>query len=230
MALAEMSAGVNAEVNAEVSVEVSAAAGLRAMGVHDLDRVLAVEVRAYGFPWSRGNFVDSLAAGYLAECLTAADGGLIGYFLAMPGVDELHLLNLTVAPEHQGRGHARALLSRVVELARGRGDDAVWLEVRAGNSRARDLYLRNGFTEVGLRRGYYPAAASRREDAVLMRRGVDPLPTAHAQAPDVPWAGQAQGPGGPEGAAGTAATSRAARQDRPPGRPPGPPSGQLPRG
>ena len=208
---------------AEASV---AADGLRAMGVQDLDRVLDVEVRAYGFPWSRGNFVDSLAAGYLAECLTAPDGTLIGYFLAMPGVDELHLLNLTVAPEHQGRGHARALLSRVVALARGRGDDAVWLEVRAGNARARDLYLRNGFAEVGLRRGYYPAAASRREDAVLMRRGVDAL-HAHAQAPDVPRACQAPGPGN---AAGTATTSRAARQGCAPGRPPGPPPGQLSRG
>lgn len=208
---------------AEASV---AAAGLRAMGVQDLDRVLDVEVRAYGFPWSRGNFVDSLAAGYLAECLTAPDGTLIGYFLAMPGVAELHLLNLTVAPEHQGRGHARALLSRVVALASARGDDAVWLEVRAGNARARDLYLRNGFAEVGLRRGYYPAAASRREDAVLMRREVDAL-HAHAQAPDVPRACQAPGPGN---AAGTATTSRAARQGCAPGRPPGPPPGQLSRG
>lgn len=146
---------------------------LRAMGVQDLDRVLAVEVRAYGFPWSRGNFVDSLAAGYLAECLTGQDGGLIGYFLAMPGVAELHLLNLTVAPEHQGQGHARTLLTRVVALARGRGDEAVWLEVRASNARARHLYLQGGFTEVGVRRGYYPAAASRREDAVLMRRAVE---------------------------------------------------------
>jgi ribosomal-protein-alanine N-acetyltransferase len=156
---------------------------LRAMGVQDLDRVLAVEVRAYGFPWSRGNFVDSLVAGYLAECLTAPDGSLIGYFLAMQGVVELHLLNLTVAPEHQGRGHARTLLARVVALARARGDEAVLLEVRAGNARARDLYLRNGFTEVGLRRAYYPAASSRREDAVLMRCGVDALGSS-SDAPD----------------------------------------------
>ena len=190
------------------------------MGVQDLDRVLAVEVRAYGFPWSRGNFVDSLAAGYLAECLTAPDGGLTGYFLAMPGVAELHLLNLTVAPEHQGRGHARTLLSRVLALARGRGDEAVWLEVRAGNARARDLYLRNGFIEVGLRRGYYPAAASRREDAVLMRRGVDAL-AAHADAP-----GLAHTPTAPDRVAvgGLAAAPRAATQGHSPGQPSGHPS------
>lgn len=178
------------------------------MGVQDLDRVLAVEVRAYGFPWSRGNFVDSLAAGYLAECLSAADGSLIGYFLAMPGVGELHLLNLTVAPEHQGRGHARVLLSRVVSLARERRDEAVWLEVRASNARARHLYGQAGFTEAGIRRAYYPAPASRREDAVLMRCALGAA-AAGGDAADVAPVRQARGP------AGQGAAPHAARPDAP---------------
>lgn len=178
------------------------------MGVQDLDRVLAVEVRAYGFPWSRGNFVDSLAAGYLSECLSAADGSLIGYFLAMPGVGELHLLNLTVAPEHQGRGHARALLSRVVCLARERGDETVWLEVRASNARARHLYGQAGFTEAGVRRDYYPAPASRREDAVLMRCALGPAATEG----DVADAAKVRPTRGP---AGQGAAPHAARLDLP---------------
>ena len=76
----------------------------------DLDAVLAIEKRAYDFPWTRGNFIDSLAAGYLAERLLDARGALLGYFVAAGGPDEMHLLNLTVAPELQGRGHARAML------------------------------------------------------------------------------------------------------------------------
>jgi len=140
----------------------------RAMTVGDLDAVVAIETRAYSWPWSRGNFVDTLAAGHIAEVLEDRDAGLLGYFVAMTGVDELHLLNVTVAPQWQGRGHGTTLLEAVVEHGRERGLAALWLEVRQSNHRARALYARRGFAEVGLRRGYYPAAGGR-EDAVVMR-------------------------------------------------------------
>lgn len=151
----------------------------RAMTVQDLDAVTAVEVAAYGFPWSRGNFADSLRAGYLAEVLQGDDGSVLGYFVAMPGVQEMHLLNLTVAPPAQGRGHGRALMDRLEQTARELGHETLWLEVRTGNARARALYARRGYVEQGLRRGYYPAAGSRREDAVLMTLALKP-PGRHA--------------------------------------------------
>jgi len=142
------------------------------MTVRDLDAVLAAEVRAYSHPWSHGNFVDSLAAGYLAEAWYADDAHgqrtLCGYFIAMPGAGELHLLNVTVAPDWQGRGLGHALLDAVQSLGRERGFATLWLEVRQSNERARALYRRRGFAEVALRRGYYPAAGGRREDAVVM--------------------------------------------------------------
>lgn len=141
---------------------------LHAMQAGDVEAVLAIEQRAYEFPWSRGNFIDSLSAGYLAQVLRAADGTLLGYFLAMQGVDELHLLNITVLPECQGQGLARLMLDALQALAREHGGEQIWLEVRQGNERARRVYARYGFAEVGLRRAYYPAAEGRREDAVLM--------------------------------------------------------------
>jgi len=140
----------------------------RAMTVQDLDAVLAIEARSYGWPWSRGNFIDTLAAGHIAEILEDRDAGVLGYVVAMTGVDELHLLNVTVAPEQRGRGHGSALLAAVVAHARDRGLATLWLEVRQGNTRARSLYARRGFAEVGLRRGYDPADG-RREDAIVMR-------------------------------------------------------------
>ena len=82
----------------------------RAMQVDDLDRVMQVEVLAYSFPWSRGNFQDSLKSGYVAELLEASAELLLGYYVAMPGVDELHLLNITVVPDFQRCGQGRALL------------------------------------------------------------------------------------------------------------------------
>ncbi len=141
---------------------------LQAMQAGDVEAVLAIEQRAYEFPWSRGNFIDSLSAGYLAQVLRGADGSVLGYFLAMQGVDELHLLNITVLPECQGQGLARLMLDALQALAREHGGAQIWLEVRQGNERARRVYARYGFAEVGLRRAYYPAAEGRREDAVLM--------------------------------------------------------------
>ncbi len=141
---------------------------LHAMTLADVDAVMAVEVRAYSHPWSRGNFVDSLVAGYLAEVLATPDGGVCGYCVAMQGVDELHLLNITVAPECQSAGLGHQLLQLVQERALQRALSTLWLEVRQSNQRARSLYRRLGFAEVGLRKAYYPADAQR-EDAVVMR-------------------------------------------------------------
>lgn len=132
-----------------------------------LDAVLAVEQRAYTHPWTRGNFTDALASGYQAQVLMAGDH-LLGYFVAMQGVDEVHLLNITVAPEYQRQGWARVLLDGLALWSRGRGAQWLWLEVRTSNLRARHIYETHGFRRVGERKRYYPAAAGQREDAVVM--------------------------------------------------------------
>jgi ribosomal-protein-alanine N-acetyltransferase len=151
----------------------SAAAGggepvLLPMGVQLLDAVMAIEVRAYPFPWSRGNFVDSIAAGYLTRCLVSPEGELLGYLVAMAGFREWHLLNVTVSPEHQVRGLARQLMQALREHAETEGADCLWLEVRPSNHRARALYARLGYAQVGVRRDYYPDAGGRREDALVL--------------------------------------------------------------
>ena len=153
---------------------------LRAMTVAHVDAVMAIETAAYAFPWSRGNFIDSLAAGYPARVLHGAHDELLGYFVAMGGVDEMHLLNITVAPAAQGRGHARVLVDALVALCRAHDAHELWLEVRAGNAKARAMYAHLGFAEVGLRKGYYPAPFARREDAVVMSLKFDPPEANHA--------------------------------------------------
>lgn len=135
------------------------------------DAVLRVEQSAYEHPWSQGNFIDSLQAGYQAQLLTAgpdAHGELLGYFVAMKGVDEVHLLNITVAPAHLGQGWARVMLDALVLWSRGQGAQWLWLEVRVSNARAHAIYERYGFRHVGTRRQYYPAVDGQREDAVVM--------------------------------------------------------------
>ena len=136
------------------------------MTARDADAVHAIEASAYSVPWTRGNFIDSLAAGYLAEVLEA-DGAAVGYFVAMAAVDELHLLNVTVAPAQQRQGFGSLLLDAVNHHGLRLGFKRLLLEVRHSNLPARALYQRRGFVAVGLRRNYYPALLGR-EDAVVM--------------------------------------------------------------
>jgi ribosomal-protein-alanine N-acetyltransferase len=141
------------------------------MHIGQLDKVLSIETRAYPFPWTRGNFIDSLAAGYRMQCLFAR-GVLVGYYIAMKGYDEIHLLNITVSPDHQGHGHARTMLASLTHYALLNHVPALLLEVRPSNLRARNLYEGTGFELIGVRRGYYPDHGGKREDALVMRRQV----------------------------------------------------------
>ena len=140
---------------------------LDAMTEDWLDAVAAVEKTAYTHPWSRGNFSDSLRTGYRGQVLVHG-GQLIGYYVLMKGLDEAHLLNITVAPAHQGQGHAQRMLQDLVLWSVLQGAQWLWLEVRQSNERARRMYERYGFKEVGVRRNYYPLAPFKREDAVVM--------------------------------------------------------------
>ena len=141
-----------------------------------LTQVASVEQSAYKYPWTVGNFGDSLNSGYEAQMLMGGQTNpeLLGYFVAMKGVDETHLLNITVAPTYQLQGWGRLMLDALALWSRGQGAQWLWLEVRASNAHAKALYLRYGFREVGLRKAYYPEGGNSlpgtpaREDAVVM--------------------------------------------------------------
>ena len=141
-----------------------------------LPAVLRIEQSAYESPWSQANFSDSLGAGYQMQLLLAgpteptAKPELLGYFIAMKGVEEVHLLNITVAPAFQRQGWARVMLDALSLWSRGQGAQWLWLEVRVGNARARAVYESHGFSHVGTRRNYYPASAAlpQGEDAIVM--------------------------------------------------------------
>ena len=144
----------------------------------DIAEVSAIETDIYAFPWTAGNFEDSLAAGYSAWVAREGDRPrfagttLVGYFLLMPAVDEAHLLNVSVARDAQGRGIGRTLLGKACTIAREHRVKSVVLEVRPSNERAIAIYQRYGFVQIGVRRGYYPADRNdpaAREDALVYR-------------------------------------------------------------
>lgn len=132
----------------------------------DLDEVLAIENAIYSHPWTRGNFADSLRAGY--ACRTLRLGGeLIGYFVVMVAAREAHLLNLSIAARHQRAGRGSALLAEAAALAGSLRARSLFLEVRPSNRGAQALYTRFGFRKIAVRRGYYPAPQGR-EDALVL--------------------------------------------------------------
>ena len=147
----------------------------RALTGADLDAVMRVEMQAYDFPWTRGNFLDSLSAGYWAHALfhesaesPVQSSGLLAYAWAMAGVGEVHLLNITVARCSWGRGYAHFLLDQLVAWSQEIHAENLWLEVRPSNSRAIALYEHYGFKNIAFRPHYYPTLTGRREDAMVM--------------------------------------------------------------
>jgi ribosomal-protein-alanine N-acetyltransferase len=139
---------------------------LRPMAEADLPAVMAIENSIYPFPWTRGNFRDSLAACY--SCwIYARNGGMIGYAVVMLAADEAHLLNLSITTACQKQGHGKLLLRSLCDIARAQGARLIFLEVRPSNVAGLRLYERHGFRQVGLRRDYYPAQVGR-EDALIL--------------------------------------------------------------
>ena len=136
------------------------------MSEADLRPVLEIEEGLYEFPWTIGNFRDSLRAGY--GCWVYREGAeLIGYAVLLLAAGEAHLLNLSVAAHAQRRGHGRSLLDNVVGVVREREAKVLFLEVRPTNDVGQRLYAAYGFRQIGVRRGYYPAHRGR-EDALVL--------------------------------------------------------------
>jgi ribosomal-protein-alanine N-acetyltransferase len=145
--------------------------GFRPMQMDDLDDIMSIEPNIYPYPWSRGNFVDSLKSGYSAWVLVDAQK-IVGYALLMMVLDEAHLLNLSIAKAHQKQGLGRMLLEHMIKIAQTHKATNLFLEVRTSNVAAIALYENIGFNEMAIRRGYYPADPkyfkNGREDAILM--------------------------------------------------------------
>ena len=138
----------------------------RRMRAADLAEVARLEKSLYEFPWSLGNFRDSVTAGY--DCWVVAHGeAVIGYAILMVALDEAHLLNFAVAAEWQNQGIGRVFLGHMVQVARAAGAQIVYLEVRPSNLAARHLYRKLGFQQIAIRPEYYPARHGR-EDALFL--------------------------------------------------------------
>ncbi len=148
------------------------ALAFRAFSEADVLKVAAIEADVYVFPWSAGNFRDSLFSGY--RCIGAwVDKELVSYAVVMTALDEAHLLNLAVAKDWQQRGVGALMLTHIIEELKAIPLEMIYLEVRPSNLAGRRLYERFGFKQLGMRPDYYPALAGR-EDALFLGLNIVP--------------------------------------------------------
>jgi len=139
---------------------------------HDIAAVTLIEQDVYVFPWSAGNFRDSVQSGY--QCWGCwADAELIGYAIILVSLDEAHLLNFAVSRGWQNQGVGARFLTFVINESRRMCCEMLYLEVRPSNVVGRRLYARFGFQQLGLRRSYYPATTGR-EDALFLGLNISP--------------------------------------------------------
>jgi ribosomal-protein-alanine N-acetyltransferase len=147
----------------------------RAMAPADLDRVMVINHASFRHPWSADLMRREMLHDW-STVLLAVDGSpgveeVQGFIVYWTVQDEMHVLNVAVAPEHRRRGVARALMREAEARGRRRGIRLVTLEVRRSNEAAIALYRKLGYRMVGVRPNYY---AEEGEDAMVMERQVGP--------------------------------------------------------
>jgi ribosomal-protein-alanine N-acetyltransferase len=144
---------------------------IRSMQDADIAQVLRIERASYGFPWTEGIFRDCLRVNY--TCRVAEIGVVtVGYGILSVAAGEAHLLNLCIGDAYRCRGIGRRLLAHLLLAAANGGAREAFLEARPSNISAIRLYQSLGFTQIGMRRGYYQAVEGR-EDAIVLKRRID---------------------------------------------------------
>lgn len=139
------------------------------MKKEDLDQVLAIERASFSMPWSRNLFLSEFRSPRVSGLMVALAEGPIrkvsGFIIFWTVEDEMHILNLAVAPEFRRQGIARKLVLAALAHSRSKGAKRAFLEVRASNTAAQKLYSSLGFAGTAIRRAYYDTPV---EDAVVM--------------------------------------------------------------
>jgi ribosomal-protein-alanine N-acetyltransferase len=144
----------------------------RRMTQEDIEQVMIVELEVYEFPWTESIFGDCIRVGY--QCwLGLQDQLIVGHAVISVITDESHMLNLSIAGKHQGKGFGRQFVDFLVQQASIHNAETMLLEVRPSNVAAINCYNAAGFNEIGSRKNYYPAPEGR-EDALLFARQISP--------------------------------------------------------
>jgi len=139
---------------------------IRRMTLQDLDAVVDIEQKTFPRPWTRENYQYEIEQNVAARYLVAENrGNVVGYAGAWIIIDESHITNIAVDPQHRGQGIGRLLITGLLQYLSNLGAAYSTLEVRESNETAIALYKSLGFICVGRRKKYYE---DNREDALIM--------------------------------------------------------------
>lgn len=141
----------------------------RKMNKADLPRVLEIESQGYNFPWAEAIFHDCLKAAHY-NCWVSEDveNKINAYCIVSTAVGEATVLNLCIDPALRKQGLGRKFMQHVIDTAKAKKAESIFLEVRPSNVAAIALYESMGFNEIGTRPGYYKTVDGQREDAIMM--------------------------------------------------------------
>lgn len=141
------------------------------MEIHHLDDVYKIETDSFSVPWSRNALLEEIRDNTMAKYFVAVEKEegsdnyiVVGYAGMWHVVNEGHVTNIAVNPEHRRRGIGGMLLNKLIDVAYELGMIGMTLEVRTGNYDAQRLYLKNGFEYDGIRKNYY---SDSKEDALV---------------------------------------------------------------
>jgi ribosomal-protein-alanine N-acetyltransferase len=141
---------------------------LRQLTIEDLYDLIKIESACQIAPWSDEVFKKCLEAGSTGWVIER-EGKMIGFILILFQVDEVHVLNFCVHPDHQHQGWGKQLLTHMLQNITSQGSKFVYLEVRRSNQHAITLYEKLGFRKVGERKDYY-LSLDQREDALVFAK------------------------------------------------------------
>ena len=133
-----------------------------------LDSIAEIEKMCFSTPWSRKSFADGMANSNIQTYYTAVTDGVIsGYICIFHIFDDGDLLNIAVHPSFRRQGIAQMLMDKMYETLAEKGVNRITLEVRASNVSAQELYKKNGFKPIAIRKNYY---SEPNEDGIVMEK------------------------------------------------------------
>lgn len=140
---------------------------VREMTLEDVQDVILIEREIFLFPWSIGNFSDSVKAGYVCRVIVK-ENTILGYGIMMMSPEEGHILTLGIGVDWQKQGLGKVMIDYFSDHARINNAKSILLDVRESNERAIRLYKKMGFEHIAVRKDYYPTMSGR-ENALVMK-------------------------------------------------------------
>lgn len=140
------------------------------MTFDDLNDVYEIDKASFPIPWLKTSFEEELKNMLATYYVAKIESNVVGYIGAWMVIDECHITNIAISPNHRRKGIASKLVTTLLNNCNGHGISYVLLEVRTTNIPAQKLYEKFGFHVDGTRKGYYKNPDGTYDDAILMTK------------------------------------------------------------